>query len=989
MEKQLITHKKTLCLLMAFSLSPAPVFAHVKHHSVLTSAMLSHQQDTVPGVFNSDYTTIKNITMGNNQCLTLEPDNQNVMFATCTDNNRQLWSFSSIMTGYLKITNQALAGRDKEYCLGTTASATSTPTMMECTGSGFNSQRAWQIPANTASSAPGIVYRLVNKYRGDLGRNEVLGYSGNRLRMVAASNADAVTWQLSAPDIVSTRPVVGERKVLLIHTHYSDRAAMDLKSVQAAVFGSGSDTSSLASAVAIASYGKLTFKGDTVTDINLGARPATCPAGAAFVTRVRELARQKGIDVAQYDYTFVDKPSTPCSWVGLAALPGNWIISNNAGNRPWMWQHEFGHNLGAPHATSLEGCSVNSNGIVQIDSSCRSTTASDPSDTMNGGGSRLYPAPYALYAGWLTSNQFPLVTRSGDYTLTPLFDKADESHLKAVRILRRDGSYLTLEYRRAATGFESWPANSPFVNGVIVRIATFGQRVTNQLVDTTPGSAGGMTDAPLMPGKSIDDLSSGKRITLLRIDAQGAHVRIQDINEANDEERIVPVAVVPQNFTLVARHTGATIRNLDGSRSTGKDHLWQSLPGNGAFGLQEVASGPVVQEIRQPIARAAFPAGATGTARYQLTVTGSHGTTDSKIVTVTVLPAEVKISGKTSAEKGETLSFSSQANFEADSWRWSLKRGEQTVATSSQATFNLATQQIAAGSYQLYLEASANNQQYLAVASIPLVVTEQEKPEEQIVPVAVVPQNFTIVARHTGATIRNLDGSRSTGKDHLWQSLPGNGAFGLQEVASGPVVQEIRQPIARAAFPAGATGTARYQLTVTGSHGTTDSKIVTVTVLPAEVKISGKTSAEKGETLSFSSQANFEADSWRWSLKRGEQTVATSSQATFNLATQQIAAGSYQLYLEASANNQQYLAVASIPLTVTEQEKPDTPAVPDTPAYPAYVEGTVYKAGDRVSAAGGVYSCKAHPFTAWCAGAAWAYAPGTGQHWNQAWDKVN
>jgi len=795
MEKQFTPHKKTLCLLMALTLSPAPVFAHLRHATALTPAMLSQQHDTVPGVFSSDYTTIKNVTMGNEQCLTLESDNKNVMFATCTNSNRQLWSFSTIMSGYLKITNQALAGSDKEYCLGTNGSSTSTPTMMECSGSGYTSQRSWQIPPNAASSAPGIVYRLVNKYRNDLGRNEVLGYSGNRLRMVAASNADNVSWQFSAPDILTKRPVTGERKVLLIHTHYSDRAAMDVKSVQAAVFGSGSDTSSLASAVAISSHGKLKLTGDTVTDINLGARPTTCPSGSAFVNRVRELARQKGINVANYNSTFVDMPSTPCSWTGLAAAPGNWIISNNAGNRHWMWQHEFGHNLGAPHATSLEGCGVNSSGVVQIDGNCRNTTVGDPSDTMNGGGRRLYPAPYALFAGWLTDNQFPLVTKSGDYTLTPLFDKADESHLKALRILRKNGSYLTLEYRQAAAGFENWPSDSPFVHGVIVRIATFGTRVTNQLVDTTPGSAGGMNDAPLMPGKSIDDLLSGKRITLLRVDAEGAHVRIQDIQEAQNEEKLVPIAVVPEDFSIVARHNSATIRNLDGSRSTGKEMVWRSMEGNGAFGLQEVASGPVVQEIRQPVVRAAFPAGATGKARYQLTVTGSHGATDSKIVTVTVLPAEVKISGKTSAEKGETLAFTSQANFDADSWRWSLKRGEQTVATGSQAAFNLETPQLAAGSYQLHLEASANNQQYLATAT----------------------------------------------------------------------------------------------------------------------------------------------------------------------------------------------AV----LTVTEQEKPDTPAIPDKPTYPAYVEGTAYKAGDKVSAAGGVYSCKGHPFTGWCAGAAWAYAPGTGLYWSEAWDKVN
>ncbi|WP_323146705.1 lytic polysaccharide monooxygenase [Pseudomonas marginalis] len=56
--------------------------------------------------------------------------------------------------------------------------------------------------------------------------------------------------------------------------------------------------------------------------------------------------------------------------------------------------------------------------------------------------------------------------------------------------------------------------------------------------------------------------------------------------------------------------------------------------------------------------------------------------------------------------------------------------------------------------------------------------------------------------------------------------------------------------------------------------------------------------------------------------------------------------------------------------------------------YPAYKEGTAYNAGDIVSNNGKNYKCKPHPYTAWCAGAAWAYAPGTGTAWDQAWDEV-
>lgn len=56
--------------------------------------------------------------------------------------------------------------------------------------------------------------------------------------------------------------------------------------------------------------------------------------------------------------------------------------------------------------------------------------------------------------------------------------------------------------------------------------------------------------------------------------------------------------------------------------------------------------------------------------------------------------------------------------------------------------------------------------------------------------------------------------------------------------------------------------------------------------------------------------------------------------------------------------------------------------------YPAYKEGTAYKAGDIVTNNSKNYKCKPHPYTAWCAGAAWAYAPGSGNAWEQAWEEV-
>lgn len=57
--------------------------------------------------------------------------------------------------------------------------------------------------------------------------------------------------------------------------------------------------------------------------------------------------------------------------------------------------------------------------------------------------------------------------------------------------------------------------------------------------------------------------------------------------------------------------------------------------------------------------------------------------------------------------------------------------------------------------------------------------------------------------------------------------------------------------------------------------------------------------------------------------------------------------------------------------------------------HPAYQEGTPYNAGDIVSNDGKLYRCKPAPFSGWCSMAKWAYEPGKGSAWDQAWEVHN
>lgn len=65
--------------------------------------------------------------------------------------------------------------------------------------------------------------------------------------------------------------------------------------------------------------------------------------------------------------------------------------------------------------------------------------------------------------------------------------------------------------------------------------------------------------------------------------------------------------------------------------------------------------------------------------------------------------------------------------------------------------------------------------------------------------------------------------------------------------------------------------------------------------------------------------------------------------------------------------------------------KPVTPKPKVTAKAPQYVAGTKYKGGDIVSNFGKLYLCNTGITAPWCSGAAWAYEPGVGTAWQQAW----
>ena len=111
----------------------------------------------------------------------------------------------------------------------------------------------------------------------------------------------------------------------------------------------------------------------------------------------------------------------------------------------------------------------------------------------------------------------------------------------------------------------------------------------------------------------------------------------------------------------------------------------------------------------------------------------------------------------------------------------------------------------------------------------------------------------------------------------------------------------------------------------------------------------------------------------------GSTLLSSDATAPYTYSWSGVAAGSYTLLAKATDNSGASTTTAS--LTVTVQQ-----VISNTcSGIAAYVENGGYSTGSKVQEAGASYVCKSWPYSGWCNGAAWAYKPGVGAYWADAW----
>jgi len=110
------------------------------------------------------------------------------------------------------------------------------------------------------------------------------------------------------------------------------------------------------------------------------------------------------------------------------------------------------------------------------------------------------------------------------------------------------------------------------------------------------------------------------------------------------------------------------------------------------------------------------------------------------------------------------------------------------------------------------------------------------------------------------------------------------------------------------------------------------------------------------------------------------QSIGSASASPYSINYTAIA-GTHLLTAVATDNKLATATSAPISIIVNVNNNTCTGVAP-------YVDNGGYVAGSKVQNQGNQYECKPWPYSGWCNGAAWAYGPGTGLYWSDAWTLI-
>ncbi|MDB5256353.1 MAG: large protein [Chitinophagaceae bacterium] len=174
-----------------------------------------------------------------------------------------------------------------------------------------------------------------------------------------------------------------------------------------------------------------------------------------------------------------------------------------------------------------------------------------------------------------------------------------------------------------------------------------------------------------------------------------------------------------------------------------------------------------------------------------------------------------------------------------------------------------------------------------------------------------------------------------------------------------------------------------------GASTTSDAVSITVIALPNQAPTvtltspANNSSSNAPATIAIAATAA-DADGTvsKVDFYSGATLLFSDNSSPYSYSWTNVAAGTYSITAKATDNSGASTTSTAVSVTV------NTVNTNTCSAIAQYVENGNYAAGSKVKNVNNQYQCKPYPYSGWCNGAAWAYGPGTGAYWTDAWTLV-
>ncbi|MBA4150509.1 MAG: immunoglobulin domain-containing protein [Verrucomicrobia bacterium] len=325
-------------------------------------------------------------------------------------------------------------------------------------------------------------------------------------RLVAAENGPP------DPDLDSFDPqpsayTEGNKNIIMIRIDFPDLAGVPVADSTASTI-----VTSVNNFYTELSYGRVSFslvgQGSVITPTFRMPNSASYYGTNNHYVQVRNDARTAaaaaGYVLTNYQFDVICMGLVPgFTWAGLGYVgqPGSWIRASYA-THGGVTAHELGHNFGLNHANFWDtgGSSVIGSG-ASVEYGDIFENMGSSSSIPNG----HHNVRYKNYANWLTSSEVQTVTSNNTYRIAA-HDNPNSTGLRGLRIVKNSSTNYWVEFRQKFT------ANKWLMNGGVLRWAQNGNQKSH-LLDTTPGTSDGRTNAALLIGRTFSDKQAGIHIT--------------------------------------------------------------------------------------------------------------------------------------------------------------------------------------------------------------------------------------------------------------------------------------------------------------------------------------------------------------------------------------------------------------------------------------------------------------------------------------------